>query len=559
MVKIMKKSLLTLSAAAIALSGMAATPMQKLPAPAKPMFDRSVELKSVDNRIVKSHSSSMKKAPAKISEADVIYDVEGNRQNMMTTASGYFMSMFGVYEYEDLQCASYVVYGENDEIYFYDIVPNAGLESFVKGVRNGDKVEVSLPQIGWYNSIYGYGLELCLLKMVEPGDDEYLPSYEVADEKSVTFTIAEDGSMVADGISEDLMLGYAYTDDLSFSYCGVSKISIAPFDEKIVDLPEDYEVSNAFWLFDMGDYGYGINWAQGYDDVYFQGLWSDMPDAWVKGTVEYDDDSATISIAQNQVLGIYSGYYVYTKCAKCVYDEDGELIDLELMPEDYPFQMVWDFEENSMTVKDPDMVLVFNAAKDRLYYLDYFIDIKLIHQDEFDGTPVNPYGLEYSDENFDYYECYEFYFTVPAVSTEGDMLNTDDLYYVIYVDGEEWELDAEEYGLEENMVEIPWGLSSSGIWNFGGAAREVDFYIEGVSTIGVQSVYKYNGEETRSEIVTIDVDLSDAVKTIAGKKVASVKYYGLDGREVANPAAGIFVKRMTFEDGTTATYKLIKK
>ena len=53
-----------------------------------------------------------------------------------------------------------------------------------------------------------------------------------------------------------------------------------------------------------------------------------------------------------------------------------------------------------------------------------------------------------------------------------------------------------------------------------------------------------------------DIDDPSAVAAIGeGKKVADVKYYDLSGRQVASPAAGIFVKRVTFDDGSVATVK----
>lgn len=550
----MKKSLLALGAACIALSGMAASPMQKLPAPAAKSFDRTVELKTSDNRIAKRHPSPMKKAPAKVSEADVVTEVEGIRQNNVTTASGYFTDGYNIYIYEDMTMASHVVYGENGEIYFYDIIPNGGMESYVKGVKTDDKVEISLPQTAWYSDDYGYGLKLCLLKLIDPGDEETLPVYEVTEDESVTFAVAEDGTMVAEGLSEDLMLGYAYTDDNSFIYTGVFEMSIAPFGKEIVELPEDYTVSEGYWVAKNIDYGYFVNWAQGYDEVYFQGICEAMPEAWVKGTVEYDDYQAVISIAQDQVPGDCYGYYIYTKAAKCIYDEDGELVDFELLPADTPYQLIWDFEENTITPKDKDIVLIFNAAEDEIYYLQLFMDLNLIHQDEFDGTPANPCNLKFAD----YYADYGFgifMMNIPNLSTEGDVLDPNSLYYVVYVDGEEWEFDAEENDIPETLVEIPWKFDAGNIYSYGGAEHEVYFEIEGISTLGVQSIYKYNGEETRSEIVTISLD-EDAVDAVnADKKIAGVKFFDVAGREVSKAAKGVVIKRVVYEDGTVASFK----
>ena len=181
--------------------------------------------------------------------------------------------------------------------------------------------------------------------------------------------------------------------------------------------------------------------------------------------------------------------------------------------------------------------------------------MKLVHQDDFAGVPADPNGLIFMDTYADY-DYGTFQFNVPAVSTDGDFLDTNSLSYVVYVDGEEWEFDAEEYQLTENMVEIPWNFGVYYIYKYSGILREVDFFVEGITTLGVQSVYNYNGEETRSEIVEIEVDDPSAVAAIGDvRKVADVKYYDLSGREVASPAAGIFVKRVTFDDGSVASFK----
>ena len=557
----MKKTLLALSAAAIALSGMAASPKQTQKLSLR-NHDRSVQLKSDINHM-RPGSSRMMKAPAKaFSSADVITSVEGKVQDMAVTGTGYFSFYEYVFKYENEVSASQVVYGENDEVYFLDILPYAAADSYVKGIRNGDKIEISLPQPVLYYDDYGYGYQLCMLDYEEETseDGEVSGWYYMNDVDSVTVSVAEDGSMMIEGISESRILGLAYTDDSEWIGYGAMDLSMAPFNEAKVTPPSDFEVSDGFWLNGLDGYALPVNWAQGYDEMYFQGLGSYMPNGWMMGTVEYGDDAATISIAQNQYMGIAAGSFIYTKCVSFLeFDEYGEVVSGALLPDDYKYELVWNYEDNTIVSKDPDVYLVLNFGKDEVAPLDNMKDIKLVHQDDFAGTPANPYGLTFDPSYYEdpYVPYGEFKFCVPAVSTEGDYLQADNLSYVLYVDGEEWEFDADEYELAENMVEIPWDFSVYFIYNFGGVLREVDFFVEGITTLGVQSVYRYNGEETRSEIVTLDLEADpDAVGTVnAGKKVASVKYYSLDGREMANPAAGIFVKRVTFEDGSVATYK----
>lgn len=550
----MKKSLLALGAAAIAISGMGAAPvkMQKV---APLHTDRNTQVQTSDRLHQSAHPARAMKAPAKTGVPEIITSPEGRRQDLLSVGSGYLINYSYIMQYSDMEAAANIVYGDNNEVYLSNIIPNAATDTYVKGVMNGDKIEVPLPQALTYDEYYGYGFQLDLFEFVSTEDDAWF--YPMEGERSVTFTVAEDGTITADGINEDLLLGYGWTDDESWAYYSASELTLTPFDESPVSAPSDIEVSQNFWFSIQGEYGWPVSWAQGYDEFYFQGLSDAMPNAWFMGTVEYDDDAATISVAQNQYIGIYAGFYIYTKAAKTVYDEDGYEY-YELLPDDYQYQLIWNYEDNTIVSKDPEVILLFNGGRTELNYLFASNAIELIHQDDFAGTPADPFGLAFDPSYYeDPYDPYgEFTFYVPAVSTEGDYLITDNLSYVVYVDGEEWEFDAEEYELEENMVEIPWDFSVYYIYRYDGILREVDFFVEGISTLGVQSIYRYNGEETRSEIVTIDLDDPSAVAAIGeGRKVKDVKYFDLSGRQVADPAAGIFVKRVTFEDGSVATFK----
>lgn len=305
-------------------------------------------------------------------------------------------------------------------------------------------------------------------------------------------------------------------------------------------------------------YGWPINFAQGGEEVYFQGLSEMMPDAWVKATVEYDDTEAHVYIDQNQYVGIYDGAFVVTKCAKILYDEELEEEYFEMMPDDYRFELIWDYEEEKMVLKDPSVALLFNRSMKEVYYTDELFEFELIMQDSYDGTPANPYNLVCYDMMEQWgeaiLECY-----IPALSTDGYVLKTDDLYYVIYVDGEPLTLDAIDYELEESIVEIPWSFENDCytiIKNYGSCRHAVYVFVESLSSIGVQSVYKYNGEETRSDIITLNFNDPSAVAAVgAGKKVVNVKYYDVAGREVTNTAGGMVIKRVEYNDGSVASFK----
>lgn len=553
----MKKSLLALGAACIALSSVAAAPKQKLQTPATPTFNKSADIKPLGKLQVAKANSSMKKAPAKIGAEDLITSVEGTKQDVTITGSGYYLYWGQLSFYENTEAPSHIVYGENNEVYIYDLIPNFGCDSYIKGVKDGDKIVINFPQTVFWDEDYEDGYSMTLFDYHEYVNEngEEKAGYFPVEDASLTISISEDGSMVAEGISEDRIVGGGLISegDAWIGY-GAWELSIAPFEATIVELPEGYEVTKGVWCAKANGYGWPVNFAQGVTEIYIQGLEEAMPEAWIKATLEYEDYTANVYIAQDQYIGDAYGYHIFTKCAKIIVDEDG-YIEYELMPSDYQYQLVWDFDAETMVSKDKDVVLLTNASLSEVYYLGDFMDLAFVVQDSFEGTPANPTDL-FFDYSMDYYGFDAFLFNVPGLSTDGDILKTEDLYYVVYVDGEEWECDAEDYGLEESLVEIPWSFDDEYIYNWGGIAREVDFFVEGISTIGVQSIYKYGGEETRSEIVTLNLDDPTAVAGLnADKKVASVKLFDVAGREVSSAAKGIVIKRVVYEDGSVASFK----
>lgn len=100
-------------------------------------------------------------------------------------------------------------------------------------------------------------------------------------------------------------------------------------------------------------------------DVYLSGIFSTFPNAWIKGTLE----GTTVSFPTVQYIGAYASYNMYAYAASL--DEfAGTYVPLDAVT------FTYDAMAKTLTM-DPDQVLAANAAKDRLYYLEYIKEVFL--------------------------------------------------------------------------------------------------------------------------------------------------------------------------------------
>lgn len=559
----MKRSLLALGAACIALSGMAG--VRDLQPQANSLRFDGIKKSEVSQPHLDRPASGLRKAPAKAPQLeDIITEALGRQQNITLTGTGFFMYYEMSYQgYENQNVASHMIYSSNNEVYIYNLLPNTHFNTYVKGKKEGDKIVIDLPQTIGYLDEFDEFVNVGFFKWDAQPFNGVLTDYWWYDyeKDSVTFNLEEDGVWRAD-IDDMHLLGLALAKDNWYYDNGALQLSFVDFNEIKTELPETIGMVDDYYWYNAGEYGYPVAWGPDVAETYFQGLSQSDPEAvFVANNVDFD--LFHLKIPQNEYVGLIQGYYMWTKCCKFVYDENGEAIDAIMMPDDYEYEIVYDFDTNTFVPADPEVTLVTSAAKDRIWYVDAFENFNLINPKDWSGTPKDPYDLHYflsmSIIGHDGYRV-----IIPSVSTEGTLLRPDDLYYVVYLDGEPYTFEPGDYDIKESFEYIPWTIETEHLWTpieIGLDAMKCgDIFVEGFSTFGIQSVYVHDGVETRSNTITLDMEsgeiLGTSVDSVADdKKVANVKYYDLSGREVSKPAAGIFVKKVTFEDGTVSTVK----
>ena len=120
------------------------------------------------------------------------------------------------------------------------------------------------------------------------------------------------------------------------------------------------------------------------------------------------------------------------------------------------------------------------------------------------ATPANPEVIDFVDQGelggYNYGS-----FKVPTVDTEGNFINTNDLYYRIYFDDDElFTFGPDEYPqVEEFMTDVPYSYTDG--YDFGVGGATIYFYETGFQRVGIQSVFRGGGEEHVSDIVYMEL------------------------------------------------------
>lgn len=107
------------------------------------------------------------------------------------------------------------------------------------------------------------------------------------------------------------------------------------------------------------------------NDIYVQGISTAFPTSWVKGTI----DGTTVKFDKFQYVGTYGTYYCWFVGVDPE-DEEGTLKDV-----------IATYDAAAKTITFVDHVLT-NAAKDKIYYLEWFYDITISAEEVVYEEPV---------------------------------------------------------------------------------------------------------------------------------------------------------------------------
>lgn len=511
---------------------------------------------SVTDVVSQSNISTVLKAmPQQVSAP-----LQGETVDLSRKCHSYFSVNGFVADQNNCGSVAQLVKAENGECQLVYPVAEMSTEP-ISGTIADDKVTFTLPQVVRQVTIEDEGetvtYDIVVAAFTKQLLDDGYETWLAPDNQTVTFNLGADGSLTAS--NPDVMIGVGIDmDEYGIQWTGFGDINIemSPMTAKTVEVPaslavENYVVSstNSPYIAQVGFDG---------NDVYIKGLISVMPESWVKGTLGED---GKVTFANGQYLGIARSATTYRNYTYCIvttedFDENWDIVHGDT---EAPFVVDYDSEAKTFTFQPEDYLYMSLDPKD-LVSRSSTNFVSLEYRGVFEPTtppdPVVDYFEPYNPE-----EGYaELDFTMPDYGSDDKVLDYNNYYYNILVDGKPYEFTPEVYSsISAPMTDVPYSFTDNDdIYSYSEGFHIIYLRIPEYKSLAIQSVYTIDGVTHKSAVVTLD---ESSIDTPAAElsPVVSEQYFDLSGRTVANPSTGLYIRRVTRADGTVSASKVVVK
>lgn len=315
-----------------------------------------------------------------------------------------------------------------------------------------------------------------------------------------------------------------------------------------------------------------VNVGRDGNDLYIQNPITGNPDSWIKGTV--DGDKAVFA---NQYVGTWSMFNLncWTKSATFVNVVDSTYGYPEYdRTYEYKDELVFDYDADAMSLAcAPNEAMVIMGDTVSFFMADMGgMDLK-----RFADVAAKPATPEIS-----YYSAYNpqwgsgfVSLTIPQVDTDGNIIDPAKLYYQMYFDGDAGQpfaVSSDFYAstLPENEGLTYFPCDYNDGYDVVGSSSMVTWYFYWTvnNRIGVQSFYEGGNTKTASDIAWIyptddggyDVEIETGIRDVkSGAAAVKVTYYDLQGRMVARPSKGVFIRQTVDASGNVTADKVLFK
>jgi len=280
-----------------------------------------------------------------------------------------------------------IVFGRDNQVYLKDPVSKYAVGTWVEGTLSEDGKTITLPlgQALYYDT---EASDSVLLKVIEY-DDEYEEFSINTRVKQVTYTV--NGEKISlNATSQYQSLGVAYKTSGSWAGFGDYSSAYTPAEENVLVTPPTGLETQAY-TFKGDEYGasnvsYTVQVGRSGNDLYIQGLFGDMPEAWVKGAIAGD----SVVFESGQYLGKVNTTEHYMVATK--------LTDTHTIK---PFVLHFDATTGDLADEytNSDLYLILNTTRSTVYLLTAYSNVVITRVTGEPGVYEVPYEQPFSSKS----------------------------------------------------------------------------------------------------------------------------------------------------------------
>ncbi len=293
--------------------------------------------------------------------------------------AGYAYYLSGEYPRRGAQTGTIdIVFAEDNKVYFKQPLSKLEINSWVEGTLSEDGKTITIPmgQNVAYDTEQGEVITLAVLDY-----DEDYEEFEVRNSAHYVQFSVTDEKISLIGSSAYVVFGAIYAESNTWAgYADYGSIytPTTQAEDVLVELPEG--VTPQVYTFEANGYDgtpfkYNVNVGVKDNEVYMQGLFSDVPSAWIKGVREGNN----VTFAQDQYIGQVAGKPNYMAGGQTNAEGKKDICDFVLA-----------YDEETDTYTNVTDYLVQNTTKGVIYYVQAYNNI-VITRDANDGAYTIPY------------------------------------------------------------------------------------------------------------------------------------------------------------------------
>lgn len=369
------------------------------------------------------------------------------------------------------------------------------------------------------------------------------------DKEYIELNIAEDGTITMEpdrGVAYVSPDGYVAAKNYTYKF--------APFniEAATVTVPEEADVKTyeLKYLPDLDGNEITTTASVAFMDnnVYVKGLTQSIQ-GWIKGTVDGD----SVRFASHQFVGKYNNDEDILKDFAVFFNGAEATDSIGFWGRHYETMsdIAFKFDKETGTLISEKSVTETIGEQNPLSHM---VSPKLLPSEAAgDFKPAIPSAPEITNYK-DFVFSYRLTVSLPTTDTEGNMLDTDNLYYRFFMNDKPFTFTKSTYQYidYDEITEIPYSyLDGSGygsdISKGNGDNERVIVLYDKYNTIGVECVYTIDGVTNVSDRYVYDVKSKSGsiVTGITGnamqQQIKSVTYTDVNGRKVGNPQKGLYI------------------